>query len=128
MAWAEGFRYHPPMIRAAALFLSSLLFVTPAPRPSAKPLVDAEHAFAKLAAEKGVKEAFLANLANESALFRPRPVDGKKWLNANPATPGFLSWEPAVAEISSSSDLGYTSGPWEYREKAGEKVLGKGQY
>src|SRR5258706_3323195 len=116
------------MIPAAALFLSSLLLATTTTKPDPKPLVDAEHAFAKLAADKGVKDAFLANLANEGVLFRPRPVDGKKWLNGNPAAPGVLSWEPAVAEIAASQDLGYTSGPWEFREKAGDKPRGTGQY
>jgi ketosteroid isomerase-like protein len=86
-------------------------------------LVDAERAFARMSVEKGMKEAFLANLAAESIVFRPGPVPAQAWFRDRPAASGTLSWEPDYAALSSAGDLGYTSGPWEYRDK-GDKVYG----
>ncbi len=80
-------------------------------------LVDAERAFARTAAEKGVRDSFLAFIANDGILYRPGPVNGKEWLSARPARPGLLTWQPVYADISSAGDLGFTTGPWEFREK-----------
>lgn len=78
-------------------------------------LVKTEKAFAKTAAAKGTREAFLAFLTEDSILFRPNPVPGKKWTEEHPAPSGLLAWEPAFAEVAQSGDLGYTTGPWEIR-------------
>jgi len=81
-------------------------------------LVEAERAFAKASEIKGAREAFLENLADDSVLFHPGPVDGKKWWNDQPVRPGVLSWQPIYASVSRAGDLGYTTGPWEFREKS----------
>ena len=78
-------------------------------------LVAAERAFSRHSVAAGMKEAFLAHLADDAVVFRPAPVSGKQvWrARANPA--GTLVWEPDYAEISGDGNLGVTSGPWEYR-------------
>src|SRR5947209_6191199 len=81
-------------------------------------LVEAERAFARTALDKGIREAFIANLADDSVLFRPRPVAGKKWMEEHTSQPGVLTWQPIFAFASRSGDMGYTTGPWEYREKS----------
>jgi ketosteroid isomerase-like protein len=78
-------------------------------------LVAAERAFADSTAKLGIRDGFLAFLADDAMLFRPRPVEGKAWMTDHPAVAGLLSWRPAYADIASSADLGYTTGPWEYR-------------
>jgi ketosteroid isomerase-like protein len=80
-------------------------------------MVAAEHAFAKTSAEKGFRDAFLDFLAADSILFRPDPVSGKDWMRSRPVSPALLSWYPILAEISLAGDLGYTTGPWEFRAK-----------
>lgn len=81
-------------------------------------LVNAERGFASMAAERGTQEAFLANLADDAVVFRPGPVAAKPWVEAHPFAAGaLLSWGPIEAEIAGSGDLGYTTGPWEYRPK-----------
>jgi ketosteroid isomerase-like protein len=92
--------------------------------PVVQQVVDAERAFAHLAVEKGMREAFLANLAEDAILFRPGPVLGRKWFEERPASSGKLAWEPDFAAVSSSGDLGYTSGPWTYTEGDAEPVHG----
>lgn len=78
-------------------------------------LAAAERAFAKLAEEKGVRDAFLAYLADDAVLFRPRAVPGKEWVSSHPSPPIRLSWRPAFVEVAAAGDLGYTTGPYEVR-------------
>jgi ketosteroid isomerase-like protein len=83
-------------------------------------IVGAEQAFARTAGETGIKEAFLAFLAEDSVLFRPQPVPGRKFLLDRPPSPGKLTWRPIFADVSSAGDLGYTTGPYEYRKDAAD--------
>lgn len=92
-------------------------------------LIAAERAFARHSERAGIKESFIANMGTDGLLFRPGPVNGLNWLNTHPAAKGYLSWDPEVAAISSSGELGFTTGPWEFRA-AGPKdsVSGAGHY
>src|SRR5262245_51615227 len=78
-------------------------------------LVEAERAFAAASLSKGSRAAFLEFLAEDSVLFRPGAVSGKKWIEEHPAPSTLLTWEPTFADIAQSGDLGYTTGPWEIR-------------
>ena len=78
-------------------------------------LIAAERAVAALSVERGLKEAFLANLADDAVLFRPVPVNGMRLWRARPASTARLAWAPDFAEIAGAGDLGVTSGPWELR-------------
>jgi len=80
-------------------------------------LVATERAFARAAAEKSTKEAFLEFLADDSIVFEPNPVNGKDTWSKRPPSVGLLSWEPVWADISSDGTIGYTTGPWEFRPK-----------
>jgi ketosteroid isomerase-like protein len=91
-------------------------------------LVDSERAFARAAAELGTLTAFRTYLADDAILFRPRAVNGQQWLRDAPETPGLLSWQPVVAEVSGAGDLGYTTGPWEYREDREAQATTHGNY
>lgn len=79
-------------------------------------IVQSERNFSKLAVEKGVRTAFLQFLADDSIVFHGGPVNGKKYYEARPDSPGILYWQPQVVEISSAGDLGYSTGPWEFRK------------
>lgn len=89
-------------------------------------LVESEKAFAEMAAERGTKDAFVFYLADDSVIFKPEPVSGKEWYASQPARPSLLGWDPARAECSCG--LGYTTGPWDYRAKAGEEPIAYGNY
>jgi ketosteroid isomerase-like protein len=91
-----------------------------APGPALVSLVEAERAFARTCAAEGIRPAFLENLAEGSIVFRPGPVDARRWYADRPAPPGLLGWEPRFAEISRDGRFGYTTGPWEYRREAGQ--------
>jgi ketosteroid isomerase-like protein len=81
-------------------------------------LVEAERAFAQASIEKGTRAAFLEYLAEDSIVFHPGPVNGQKSWRDRPIRPGVLSWQPIFAFVSGSNDLGYTTGPGEFRPKS----------
>ena len=86
------------------------------PDEQVQQLVDAERAFARKALDSSIRDAFFEYMANDAILFRPTPVNGKEYFRARPANPGpILAWYPSYAELSGSNDLGWTTGPWEFR-------------
>lgn len=92
-------------------------------------LVEMEHAFARAAATKGTRDAFLEFLADDGIIFQPGAVNGKKYWTERPARKGLLSWEPEFADISRAADLGYTTGPWEFRPNGpDDKPVAFGEY
>jgi ketosteroid isomerase-like protein len=92
-------------------------------------LIEAERSFARLSAETGMRTAFTTWLADDAIVFRPEPVRGKERYANSPDIPGMLIWQPEFADISAAGDLGYTSGPYEYRQEgAGHPVDGYGHY
>jgi ketosteroid isomerase-like protein len=92
-------------------------------------LVAAEKNFAQMSMEKGMREAFLANLAEDGIVFDPGPVNGKKLYAKRPASDALLSWQPIFADVARAGDLGYTTGPWEYKKNKGdEKPSAYGQF
>ena len=88
-------------------------------------LVAAERAFAKLSEDKGIKESFLANVADDAVVFRPGPVPGKEWLSAHPNPAALLVWHPTHAVIAASGDLGWTTGPYEVTPNGRPKAYGQ---
>lgn len=80
-------------------------------------LVETEQKFARTAAEKGTKTAFLTFLADDGIIFNPTEANGKLVWKAREDSPALLSWNPAWADISSDGKLGYTTGGWEFRPK-----------
>jgi len=92
-------------------------------------LVQMERDFAKAAATKGTRDAFLEFLADDGILFQPGPVNGKKYWTDRPARKGLLSWQPLFADVSRAGDLGYTTGPWEFRPNGpDDNPVAFGQY
>jgi ketosteroid isomerase-like protein len=78
-------------------------------------LIAAEKAYAKLAGEKGFREASISVFADDAVIFAPNAVNGKKFWREAKKDP-VISWRPSFASISRSGALGYTTGPWESRK------------
>lgn len=116
---------------AVALALSALLIVSaPAeePGPILKSLIEAERSFARMSVEQGTHAAFLRNLAKDAVLFRPGPVPGREWMRDHPPENSVLSWEPSYAEVSGAGDMGFTTGPYEYRGTGNNRAIGYGHF
>src|SRR5262245_41095472 len=117
------------MLMRSVLLLAAVLSALAADlRSDLDSLVEAERAFARLSVSQGMKDAFLANLANDSIVFRPQATPGRPWFEKNPAPTAQLNWEPAFADIAKAADFGYTTGPWEIRRQPSEAPAGFGHY
>jgi ketosteroid isomerase-like protein len=85
-------------------------------------LVDTERQFATAAESYGMKVAFLRFLDDDSILFRPHPVNGKRFMMGRPDSGVRLTWEPTRAGVSRSGDLGWTTGPYRLEPDAPDNV------
>lgn len=95
------------------------------------PVVGAEHAFAQRSIDAGMKPAFLAYAAPEGVIVnRQGPVNAiETWSKRDPAPSGLLTWWPTYADVSRAGDMGWTTGPFEFREKpTQEKPDGTGHF
>jgi ketosteroid isomerase-like protein len=87
--------------------------------PALQSMVDTERAFARMSEEQGTRPAFMTFIADDGILFRPTAVKGKQWMAEHPLPSSdkrpLLSWQPAFADIALAGDMGYTTGPWQYK-------------
>jgi ketosteroid isomerase-like protein len=93
--------------------------VLAAPAPGGTPfehVVAAERAFAADAIREGHHAAFVTAFAEDGVVFDPTPTNARAKHAGKPRASGTLFWDPAWAVVSSSGDLGFTSGPWQYKE------------
>jgi len=105
-------------------------------QPDKSPLqamVDTELTFARLAADKGTREAFMTFIADDGVLFRPTAVNGKQWFKEHPAPTSdkrpLLSWYPVFAGVARAGDMGYSTGPWDFkRDFHDEKSVAWGHF
>lgn len=105
----------------------------PEPTSTLQSVVETERSFARMSAERGIRESFLAYIAEDGLLFRPGAVNGRKWMLEHPVPASqkrpLLSWQPAFADVARAGDLGYTFGPWEFKEDiTDEKPVGYGHF
>ena len=75
--------------------------------PAAQGIVDAERAFARIARETNTREAFLANLTDESITFVQGPQKGRARTLEREAGDDLFEWEPRFVDVAASGDFGY---------------------
>jgi ketosteroid isomerase-like protein len=110
------------------IFFASLLILCAAlvgiaqtshPNQDLNSMIETERAFSRMSEEQGTRESFTEFIAEDGILFRPGPVAGKKWMKENPLPASdkrpLLTWQPNFAGMSRAGDMGYTSGPWQYK-------------
>ncbi|CAN5778989.1 hypothetical protein BH18ACI4_BH18ACI4_22950 [soil metagenome] len=103
-----------------ALFVLAANAQKPTTESALHSMVATERAFSQAAADKGTRDSFLMFIAEDGILFRPSAVLGKKWLLEHPVplveNRPLLSWQPTFAYVAAAGDMGYTFGPWEYKQ------------
>jgi hypothetical protein len=111
------------------LCLTEYLSAQDASNHQLQSLINAERAFAKMASDKNVAEAFLANINDESINIESNGIVKMKTVwSARKPDASLLAWQPLFADISSSGDFGYTTGPWDYRAIQGTEPIAFGDY
>ena len=105
----------------SCLFSASIMLQAQKTDPNSTSLsmVETERAFARMSEEKGTRPSFMAFVADDGILFRPKAVKAKQWMIDHPLPPSdkrdLLSWGPSFADMAAAGDMGYTFGPWEYK-------------
>ncbi|MBC6109158.1 nuclear transport factor 2 family protein [Pedobacter fastidiosus] len=77
-----------------------------------KSLVNAEKEFAKSIAKNGDKDSYLDYSLSSALVFRPNPVNAKTFYASQTKGMNEVTWEPTLAKVSRSGDLGFTTGPY----------------
>jgi ketosteroid isomerase-like protein len=92
-------------------------------------LVNAEKTFAAYSVEHGAKNAFLKFLDSNGIVFEQgKAANGIAVWKKKQDGPVVLDWAPNFAEISSSSDFGYTTGPWMLRPPGKDSIMATGRF
>lgn len=125
-------KYLSITLLTALLLLSSMGHAQTVTSPL-KQMVETEQAFSKTAEEKDTRDAFMSFIADDGLLFRPTAVNGKKWMQDHPVPASdkhpLLAWQPVFARVATSGDLGFTTGPWEFKsDRSDEKPSGYGHF
>ena len=95
------------------LFPFFLFAQDPKQKENLQKIIETEKAFAQASIDKGTKISFLEFLSKEAIIFdKSMPVNGLEyWQNTD--FKGVITWQPTMAEIAGSSDLGYTTGNYQ---------------
>ena len=103
------------------LFPFFLFAQDPKQKDELQKIIQTETAFAQASIDKGTKNAFIEFLSKESIIFnKSMPVNGLEyWQNID--FKGVITWQPIIAEIAGSSDLGYTIGNYQFHNTSAEE-------
>lgn len=112
------------------LLYCSLIALSAGAQKTIDGLINAEKSFAAYAVAHGTKEAFMSYLDSTAVVFEnKKSVNGHEAWKKRQPQPGILNWHPQFAEISSSGDFGYTTGPYTFQPKTiNDSITGRGQF
>ena len=124
-------------MRVAVQILASLVLLSSlssAADRDPKVLIDAEHAFAKATAERGI-DGWMEFMAPNAVELSAEPLVGLDQIRAGMSKqfklPGFkITWAPTKAEFLGKGDFGYAVGRYEVRFNGedGHPVVRRGTY
>ena len=121
------------------MLMPSMLFLSGGTRSEGKmenlklEIMEVEREFADMAAEKGIKEAFLFFADEDAVIMRNNKVyKGKdeigNYFDSVKLRDIKLNWKPDFVELSSSGDLAYTYGKYIFsaRDEVGKTISSEG--
>ena len=104
-------------MKCLLLFLVFCLTVlsTLGQRP-AQAIFEAERAFERAVAEKGIRAGYVEFMSPVGVIFLPDMVNARESWKSKPDSPALLSWSPIVIDISANGAIGYCVGSSKRRE------------
>ena len=103
------------------LFSISIFAQDPKQKEELQKIIQTESAFAQASIDRGTKNAFLEFLSKESIIFdKSTPINGLEYWQILDFK-GVSTWQPIIAEIAGSSDLGYTVGNYQFHNTSAEE-------
>jgi hypothetical protein len=94
----------------------------------ANELAAQERTFSAEAEKVGTRDAFLHFFAGECIGFYPAPQNARRYWQVHGPTRGVLSWSPTFVRVSASGELGFSTGPWEYRKAKDSAAIAFGYF
>lgn len=91
-------------------------------------VVNAERAFAARAQDVNARQAFAEYFAPDAIMFAPFSAPAFPRLREAADWSVNIQWRPVAAAVSGAGDMGYTTGPSEFRRTAAEAPVGYGHY
>ena len=91
-------------------------------------LVMTEREFAARAQQVNARQAFVEYFAADAILFTPFATPAFPGLRDGPDWGVDIQWRPVAAAISGAADMGFTTGPTEYRRAPTDAPLRYGHY
>lgn len=111
------------------IILPAILFAGFSFAQPGQDIVSAELAFANTAKTRSTKTAFLQYMDSTAVVFEKGKIhNGLQYWNKREESNGKLLWHPSFFAMSASGDLGFTTGPWEYRASLQDSAAASGQY
>ncbi|MET0465427.1 MAG: hypothetical protein ABW007_19860 [Chitinophagaceae bacterium] len=117
------------MKKRCIALLSMITIATLSIAQTRNAVVQAELSFAATAKEFTMKKAFLDNMDSAAVVFEQGKIlNGVRHWTASTESNGKLLWHPSFNGLSLAEDLGFTTGPWEYRTTLKDSAIACGQY
>ncbi len=114
----------------AMLMLVYIIPFTGIAQANVEGVINAEKSFAAYALQHNSRDAFMQFLDSANGI-EFRNGEAKRsydiW-SVRKADSSRLIWQPAFAGIAKSGELGFTTGPWEYKKSANSPVIASGEY
>ena len=85
-------------------------------------IVAAERAFAARAQVVNARKAFAEYFGPDAIMFSPFPAPAFPRLRETPDWSVNIQWRPVAAAVSGAGDMGYTTGPSEFRRTPAERA------
>ncbi len=131
--WTKWFVIAACMGLFCPILFSCKTVASQAMKNSKQEIIQAEKAFAEMAAKEGIPKAFLAFADDKAVLNRnDKLVKGKSemktYFEQQTIKITSLTWSPDFVEVAASGDLGYTYGEYQitYLNKEGKTISDKG--
>jgi ketosteroid isomerase-like protein len=80
-------------------------------------LFDTERAFAKEAADRNTRQAFIDFAAPDGVIFNPTVLNAQAFWEKRAVSSSLLEWKPAYGDVNADGSAGWDLGPWQYRPK-----------
>ncbi len=124
--YLSGYRLYMKKINLLiVLFAPAMLYA----QKNVEGLIRSEKNFSAYAVAHNTKDAFLKFADSNAVVFdKGEAVNAIQLWSAKENRGGILEWHPQFAEVSNSGDFGYTTGPWTFRMKATDSIVGRGQF
>src|SRR4051794_39436949 len=99
------------------------------PGEAVRTIVSRETEFFEFARDHGRRAAFLEFLADDAVMFDPGPINAKQMWTKRPEDDSSLAWQAEFAAVARACDIGYDTGPWEFRkDKTAERPDASGHF